>query len=58
MQSDAKKLGIGKSTLHYLRENASDASRSFRLYSKKLEFPFSRRNRSAVRVMTELDRKI
>jgi CRISPR-associated protein Cas1 len=32
-QSEARKLGIGKSTLHYLRENAR-SSRSFRVYRK------------------------
>jgi CRISPR-associated protein Cas1 len=34
-QSEARKLGIGKSTLHYLREKASGTpTRSFRVYSK------------------------
>jgi CRISPR-associated protein Cas1 len=32
-QSEARKLGIGKSTFHYLRENAR-SSRSFRVYGK------------------------
>ena len=31
--SDAKHLGIGKSTLHYLRRNVADG-RSFRVYNK------------------------
>jgi CRISPR-associated protein Cas1 len=33
-QSEAYKLGIGKSTLHYLRKKASDSTRSFRVYRK------------------------
>jgi CRISPR-associated protein Cas1 len=33
-QSEAYKLGIGKSTLHYLRKKASDSTRSFRTYRK------------------------
>ena len=35
-QSDATGLGIGKSTLHYLRKNAR-AERSFRVYGKVRE---------------------
>ena len=35
-QSDATGLGIGKSTLHYLRKNAR-ADRSFRVYGKVRE---------------------
>jgi CRISPR-associated protein Cas1 len=35
-QSNAKKLGIGKSTLHYLRKNAR-ANRSLRLYQNVRE---------------------
>ena len=34
--SEASELGIGKSTLHYLRRNARD-SRTFRLYRKVYE---------------------
>ena len=32
--SEARRVGIGKSTLHYLREKASDSTRSFRVYRK------------------------
>jgi len=32
-QSGAEKLGIGKGTLHYLRENAQ-SGRSFRIYTR------------------------
>jgi hypothetical protein len=42
-QLEARKLGIGKSTLHYLRRKASDSARSFRVYGKvrkKLESAF------------------
>jgi CRISPR-associated protein Cas1 len=35
-QSQARKLGIGKSTLHYLRQNA-ESCRSFRVYGKVRE---------------------
>jgi CRISPR-associated protein Cas1 len=35
-QSDAKNLGMGKSTLHYLRRNASD-DKSFKIYQKVRE---------------------
>lgn len=40
-QEDAARLGVGKSTLHYLRKHAKDG-RSFRLYSKirqKIDLP-------------------
>lgn len=33
-QSEARVRGIGKSTLHYLQEKASDSTRSFRVYRK------------------------
>jgi len=39
-QSEAEKLGIGKSTLHYLRENAKDRC-SFKLYKPVRYKPFS-----------------
>jgi hypothetical protein len=35
-QSEALRLGIGRSTLHYLRENAS-SERAFKVYRKVSE---------------------